>query len=332
MSDINEENIINTELEAIQNTESDLINNYKEYYVYEYYIEESNEVFYVGKGKGNRAWKDVRNPECEKIKAEYEWKVRIVEEGITEDEALSIERDLIEKYRASGVMLTNIMPGGVKPTEKEAIGYVKYLSFLVEKGVLQMSLVDISNLLLLNQSTVWQIVNSEHYTDIDPLLPENINEIIHKYHVNSYTDDQIRVGNIKYILDLIEKDVLKLSQAQLAEYYEVTPSNVSSIKKGKTHANVPLLIPDNVGDIFKRFDVFYVSEEEKIRGMIMFIIRLRNEGILRMTNRDIGRVLEVSDYLVAEFNRTNEDRKYVAKEYRPDAEIMAKLIPYFVVK
>ncbi|WP_102336359.1 hypothetical protein [Salimicrobium jeotgali] len=303
-----------------------------DYYVYEYYIKESEEVFYVGKGKGDRAWRDSRNFECEKIKDEYHWEIRIVKRDCTEDEALRIEKDLIEKYRKDGVMLTNVMPGSVKPTEKETIGYVKYLAFLIEKKVLNISNADIANLLLINQTVVWNIINTENYADIDTLLPENINEIIHKYHVNAYDEDQIKVGNIKYILNLMEKGVLKLTQSQLAEFYEMTPSNVSSIKKEHTHPNIPMLIPENIGEIFKKYDVFYVSEEEKIRGMIMFILRLRNEGTLKMTNRDVGKVLGVSDYLVAEFNRSNEDRKYIFKEYRPNEEIMAKLASYFVIK
>ncbi|MCM3016909.1 GIY-YIG nuclease family protein [Priestia megaterium] len=304
----------------------------KEYYVYEYYIVDSNEVFYVGKGKGPRAWKDVRNSQCEKIKSEYQWDVRIIQRELPEEEALNIERELIEKYRSEGQLLTNIMPGGVKPTEKETVGYVKYLLFLVEKGILQMSLSEIANLLLLNQTTVWNIANTDQFSEIEPLILENINEVVHRYHVNSYTEEQVRVGNVKYILYLMDKEVLKLSQAQLGEYFGMTPQVISYIKKEKTHSNIPMLLPENIGDILKKFDVFYVSEEEKKRGMIMFILRLRNEGIIKITNREIGRLLDISDYLIAEFNRTNEDRKYKYKEYRPSEEIMAKIAPYFILK
>jgi predicted transcriptional regulator len=326
---LEEENILgnaaiseNTSLVPVEN----------EFYVYEYYIIESSEVFYVGKGKGDRAWKDIRNFDCEKVKSEYQWDIRIVKQGLTEDEALGIERELIIKYRNEGQILTNIMPGGIKPTEKETVGYVKYILFLVEKGVLQISNAEIANLLLINQSTVWNISNSELYTEVEPIIPENINEIIKRYHVNAYSEDQVRAGNIKYVISLMEKGVLKLNQVQLAEYYGVTPTMVSYIKKEKSYTNVPMLVPEEIGDILKKFDIFFLSEEEKKRGMVMFILRLRNEGIIKITNREIGRILDVSEYLIAEFNRTNEDRKYTFKEFRPSNEVMVKLAPYFLIK
>lgn len=311
---------------------SELTDDNKDYYVYEYYIEETEEVFYVGKGIGNRAWRDVRNLECEKIKSKYNWDIRIVQENLKENEALKIERKLIDKYRKESDKLTNIMPGNSPPTEKEKIGCVKYLVFLVEKNVLNLTLSDISSILLINPTTVWSIANTDDYNDVEPMLPENIGEIIQNHHVHAYTENQVKIGNIKYVLDLIHKNVLNLTQAELSNYYGETPSNISSIKKGNTHKNVPLLIPEDIGDIFKKYDVFYVSEEEKKRGMLVFIIRLREEGIIKITNKDIGRILDVSPYFVAEFTRRNEDRKYTAKEYRPNAEVMAKLSSYFIIK
>ncbi|QOS88750.1 hypothetical protein [Peribacillus sp. JNUCC41] len=38
------------------------------FYVYEYFIKDSGDVFYVGKGVTKRAWKDTRNAACEQIK------------------------------------------------------------------------------------------------------------------------------------------------------------------------------------------------------------------------------------------------------------------------
>ncbi len=40
----------------------------------------------------------------------------------------------------------------------------------------------------------------------------------------------------------------------------------------------------------------------------------------------------ISEYLIADFNRTNEDRKYIYKEYRPNNEIMGKLTDYFTLR
>lgn len=317
-------NVVTSSLEEL-NTKND-------YYVYEYFIKENNDVFYVGKGTRNRAWKDNRNAACEQIKREYEWDIKIVKENLTEEEALELEKQLIIQYRESGDILTNILPGGIKATDIEIVGHVKYLLFLLEKKVINISLTELANLFLLSSSTVWHIANAGHYNDVEPLIPENIDEILNTYHFNAYNEDRTRAGNIKYLLTLLDKGVIKTSQAKIAEYFNMTASNVSSIKKGQTHADVPPIIPTDVGDILKKFNPFYLSDEEKLKGQISFIIRLRNEEIISITNTDIGTILNASSYLISEFTRINEERKYQYKEVRPTPEVMAKLLPYFIIK
>lgn len=308
------------------------LNTKNDYYVYEYFIKENNDVFYVGKGTRNRAWKDTRNAACEQIKQEYEWEIRKVKENLTEEEALELEKQLITQYRKRGDFLTNILPGGIKATDVEIVGNVKYLLFLLEKKVINISLNELANLFLLSSSTVWHIANAGHYNEIEPTIPENIDDIINTYHFNSYNEERTRAGNIKYLLTLLDKGVIKTSQAKIAEYFNMTPSNVSSIKKGQTHLDVPPITPTDIGDILKKFNPFYLSEEDKLKGQITFIIRLRNEEIISITNTDIGTILNASPYLIAEFTRTNEERKYQYKEVRPTPEVMSKLLPYFIIK
>ncbi|MBM0064037.1 GIY-YIG nuclease family protein [Alkalicoccobacillus gibsonii] len=302
------------------------------FYVYEYYITDSGDVFYVGKGATKRAWKDTRNAACEQIKKDYKWDVRIVQENLTEEAALAMEKGLILKYREEGDLLTNILPGGIKATDTEIVANLKYLLFLLEKKVINVSLSELANFFLMSSSTVWHIANEGHYREVEPTIPESINEIIKQFHSNAYNEDRTRAGNAKYVLSLLEKGVIRCSQAKIAEHYGMTPSNISSIKKGQTYNDVPPLIPDDIGIILEKFNPFYLSEEEKLKGRIAFIVRLRNEGIISITNTDIATLLSTTSYLVAEFTRTNEDRKYIYKEVRPTNEIMQKLIPYFVLK
>jgi transcriptional regulator with XRE-family HTH domain len=313
------------EIEEQQNLKSD-------YYVYEYLIKDSLEVFYVGKGVAERAWKDTRNSACEQLKKEYEWDINIVQENLTEEEALELEKNLILKYREEGDLLTNILPGGIKATDIEIVGRVKYLLFLLEKKVINISLSELASLFLMSSSTVWLIAKSDHYSDVESTIPKNINEIIEQYHAHAYNEERTRAGNVKYVLSLLEKGVIKCSQAKIAEHLGMTPSNISSIKKGQTHSDVPPLIPEDIGDILEKFNPFYLSEEEKLKGRIAFIIRLRNEGTISITNTDIASILSTSSYLVAEFTRTNEDRKYSYKEVRPSNDLMQKLLPYFILK
>ncbi|WP_341284875.1 GIY-YIG nuclease family protein [Priestia megaterium] len=302
-----------------------------DYYVYEYVIKENQEVFYVGKGTSKRAWRDTRNAACEQIKNEYNWEIRIVKENLTEEEALNLEKELIQKYRKSGDLLTNILPGGIKATEAEIIANVKYLLFLLEKEVINISLNEIANIFLLSISTVWHIANDGHYSEVDPEIPKNINDIISQYHVNAYNEERTRAGNIKYVLSLLDIGVIKCRQAKIADLFGMTPANISNIKKEKTHADVPELIPENIGEILKKLNPFELSEEEKLKGRISFILRLRSQGIISITNTDIAKILNTKTHLIAEFNRTDEDRKYSFKEVRPSDEIMIKLSSYFIL-
>lgn len=72
----------------------------KEFYVYLYWRLDTNEVFYVGKGKGDR-WrrlgKDRRNNHFKNIVSKYPIAVEIVKDNLTEQEALDIECWLINE-------------------------------------------------------------------------------------------------------------------------------------------------------------------------------------------------------------------------------------------
>lgn len=63
-----------------------------DFYVYEWYIKETGEVFYVGKGRGDR-YKEYheRAYEAEKIRERFETDVRFVAKNLTEAQALELE-------------------------------------------------------------------------------------------------------------------------------------------------------------------------------------------------------------------------------------------------
>lgn len=87
------------------------------FYVYGHYTKDTNELFYIGKGKGARCnikydrskiWK-------EKIKAHGGFKVEILENNLTESAAYELEKIKIEEYRNNGINLVNITDGGSGP-------------------------------------------------------------------------------------------------------------------------------------------------------------------------------------------------------------------------
>lgn len=63
-----------------------------DFYVYEWFIKETGEIFYVGKGRGKRyqTFHD-RAYEAEKIRSMYETGTRFVGENLTEDESIELE-------------------------------------------------------------------------------------------------------------------------------------------------------------------------------------------------------------------------------------------------
>jgi len=85
------------------------------YYVYEYYIVETGEVFYVGKGKNyrysaltsrSRGFTEVYNSnKCE---------VRFVKKGLSNNEALLCEKERIDELKKTNQAKRNFIDGGIE--------------------------------------------------------------------------------------------------------------------------------------------------------------------------------------------------------------------------
>jgi hypothetical protein len=88
------------------------------FYVYEHWRLDRDECFYVGKGKGRRAYKmQDRNRHHAAIQAKVAREgsaieVRIVASGLAENAAFALERERICFWRKAGIDLTNISAGG----------------------------------------------------------------------------------------------------------------------------------------------------------------------------------------------------------------------------
>jgi hypothetical protein len=82
------------------------------FYVYEWFINDTLEVFYVGKGKGKRRFVKGRNRFFNNVIKKYNCSVRLVECHLTEQQAFELEQDRIAELRAIGQAKCNITDGG----------------------------------------------------------------------------------------------------------------------------------------------------------------------------------------------------------------------------
>lgn len=92
--------------------EKETLNNETRYYVYEWFIKETNQVFYVGKGTGKR-YKEEKNGLFSIVRNAFETDVRFVKENLNEYEALTLEEEIIQNRTKEGHILTNIITPGV---------------------------------------------------------------------------------------------------------------------------------------------------------------------------------------------------------------------------
>lgn len=83
------------------------------YYVYEFYIVDTGEIIYAGKGKGRRyKVTSQRNELLTKMLAENNCKSRIVKTFDKEEDAFTFEFEYINQLRAQGQCICNIHSGG----------------------------------------------------------------------------------------------------------------------------------------------------------------------------------------------------------------------------
>lgn len=86
------------------------------FYIYAHYRNDTGEVFYVGKGEGNRhKSKQGRNPYWENIVKAHGYKAEILEYFATEDEAFQAEQALIAELGRKDLgkgLLVNMSDGG----------------------------------------------------------------------------------------------------------------------------------------------------------------------------------------------------------------------------
>ena len=119
--------------------------NQNNFYVYLHKRKDTNEVFYIGKGRNKRAYsKSGRSKDWQSIVNHYGYSIELYKDNLSEDTAFSIEKSLIAQYGLDN--LTNKTYGGegkikdpvwesfkVKLDELSLIIYLKNNLHLIKK-------------------------------------------------------------------------------------------------------------------------------------------------------------------------------------------------------
>ena len=93
-----EEDIDKNDPVYFENNENNENNENREFYVYEHIRLDNMTCFYIGKGKGERAYELERNDHHDNISNMCGHAVLIIKDNLTEEEAFELERDTIEDY------------------------------------------------------------------------------------------------------------------------------------------------------------------------------------------------------------------------------------------
>ncbi|MED3829784.1 GIY-YIG nuclease family protein [Priestia megaterium] len=182
-----------------------------DFYVYEWFIKETGEVFYVGKGRGNRhkAFHE-KAYEAEKIREMYDTDVRFVRKDLTEDEAVELEsQEMTRILNETNDRLTNrIIPFFTK----RGNGYDRSgntPSFQFEKA-----------------PTLYVNEIEEHYYNLKPQLFDEVNlkDLKAPVFLNWSIDEQVNTiygGNVEKYLgetkNLLSKNGSKILKSQYAK-------------------------------------------------------------------------------------------------------------------
>lgn len=82
------------------------------FYVYLHRKASNNDIFYVGKGQGNRGWHKARGVFWKHKATKHGVIVDVIQDGMSEDDAFLLEMWMIAKLRHEGHALCNLTDGG----------------------------------------------------------------------------------------------------------------------------------------------------------------------------------------------------------------------------
>lgn len=291
------------------------------YYVYIYKDIKGN-IFYVGKGKNNRAYNGERNYQCELYKKLNDWKVEIISYFKDEKEALENELKLIKKYKEEGHPITNIIWVNENTTinifSEEKISHIKYILFLRENNVIKISDNDIFKEFQTHFKMLQDCKNNI-YKNIRMTIPDDIEEIIKKYHIDVLNDDEIKIANIKYLCELNKKGVIRATLKEIGDEFGISNTLVSNYEKEQVRADIAPKKPIDLHKYLCKYKPDRLIKEQLRWSMVKWVYDKKESGFFNMTNRDIADIFEIPHGTIEDINRKN------IEAIKPIQEILIKL-------
>lgn len=168
------------------------------FYVYNHVRADTNEIFYVGKGKGKRAYQKAnRNKEWKKITSKVDYSVNILVDKLHEDDALKIERFYQVNYNKENIPLCNKCECG----KKGAYGYKH-----TQEEIMKISEAS---------KNLWK--NKDY---------RKMMLFINKGNSNGFADKK------KYKLWHKDYGIQELTKSEIREKYKVSESHIYAVIKG----------------------------------------------------------------------------------------------------
>lgn len=218
------------------------------FYVYIHRKKSNNEIFYVGKGKGKRAYETYgRNRYWTFTYKKYGRIVEILKDNLSENEAFNLEMETIREYKNQNINLCNMTDGGEgktghKPSKETILKLSKAHSgknnhnfnntiynFINENGTLEnCTQFDLCSKYNTNRSGINMLCNKKITTFKNWRLLDT-----QKYGRNKGKDNYNYNHNIYTFYHKETNKTVSLTQQEFSKMFNIVYAGVSAICRGK---------------------------------------------------------------------------------------------------
>lgn len=281
----------------------------------------NGDVYYIGEGNGNRIKHMTRNNDCNTLTEMLKGEIVIYEENLTKQEALDLEKDLIEEYKNIGY-IANKTDGQKTVLQREKIPIIKYLIELDRQGIIEMSYYDLERETDTSRSSFYGLQDNVEYITAIPHPPENIEYILKRYEPIKVQNNKL-LGELKYFIDLIDKKYLKMSYKDL--YCDVYNTYHDKIKEAKAFPYSIRPPEDILNSVISKYGYHIKSDKEILYGKILSCLNLKERYNLKVTDLQIAELYNVNLTKVTDIKRRFQNN-IVPMEIEP--EIIGILFNY----